>query len=113
MSPDLDEAVLHYTSEGDPEFEQELIAIFMASLEVSMREFEAVILSHDMNRIARAAHYTRGGAGSIGAQRLAEANTALEQAANSGDFGAIENAIPEIREAYRRLKVAVAKRAAV
>ena len=69
---------------GDIEFEVELLEIFLADAEDSLRQLEQAIASKSIQNIEDIAHSLRGASANVGAQSLADVAFQLEQTARSG-----------------------------
>lgn len=109
---DLDESALDEMCDGDAAFERELLDTFLSCQEEAMAHLEAAMGARDYEAIRKLAHFTKGGARSIGAKRLAMLAEGLECAMNRGCHDETGELVAEVESAYRRLKTIIQDRAA-
>lgn len=87
---------------GDsPQLHRELLGNFIASSEPLVAKIRTAYEKRELKPVARTATKLKSAATTIGALELAAACTALEQAANNGDWTA--TAHDRLQDAYRRL----------
>jgi PAS domain S-box-containing protein len=78
------EDILALSAEEGPELIRELVAIFFGEAPARLEQLRGGVAELDLPRITRAAHAMKGGAGNIGAARLASICGRLEQESRSG-----------------------------
>lgn len=83
-SSDFDWQQLNQLAGEDPDFETELLAIFLADAEASLSRIEGAIATQNSQSIADTAHSLRGSSANVGARALAAVARQLEQAASQG-----------------------------
>jgi HPt (histidine-containing phosphotransfer) domain-containing protein len=108
---DLDELALDEMCDGDQEFERELLDTFLACHESAMVELDQAVEDHDFEALKKVAHFTKGGARSVGAPRLAYLAESLEAAASRADFSESAELVQQAHAAYCRLKTIIENRA--
>jgi histidine phosphotransfer protein HptB len=79
MSP-LDIAYLSELSDGDPDFEKELLEVFLEDIPIHITAIQHAITTQDWPQLHRAAHQIKGASANIGANTLATFAHNLEQA---------------------------------
>jgi two-component system sensor histidine kinase/response regulator len=82
-SAPVDLARLDEITDGDPEFTQELIAVFVSSCEQSVAELQRELRSGDASALSRAAHKLKGASANIHAAPLRDLCTDLEANADT------------------------------
>ena len=85
-------------TDGDKEFAQELVQLFIDSGDAALREISAALGRGDMAAIGSAAHSFKGSSASICAQPASAAAARLEEAAR---LGSVEQ-ISQLEEQLRR-----------
>lgn len=81
-SSDFDWRQLNQLAGEDPDFETELLTIFLADADASLIRIEDAIAAQNSQSIADIAHSLRGSSANVGATALAAAACQLEQAAS-------------------------------
>jgi HPt (histidine-containing phosphotransfer) domain-containing protein len=107
---DLDEFTLHQTCDGDEEFERELLGTFLNCQETAMTDLARACELGEFDTIKKIAHFTKGGARSIGGLRLAAYADALEEAAGECNGSSTSQIAAEIQVAYSRLRSIIQSR---
>ena len=79
-SPVINWARLRESAAEDPEFERELIEMFLDDQSLRVAAIESAIRQSDMEILQREAHAEKGASASMGAERLREVALALETA---------------------------------
>jgi len=101
---DLDESVLHDMCDSDIEFENDLLNTFIGCQDPALVELAVAIERRDFETVKKIAHFTKGGAKSIGGQRLARVSELLEQTVASGKLSEAIELASEMLRAYNDLK---------
>ncbi len=96
----IDWQQLRLLSEGNEEFELELLNIFVTETRSLLQQARHVILSQDAPPLAHIAHQIKGGSGNIGMREIVRVARELEQSAQSGDW---ENATNQVEQISRSL----------
>ena len=99
MSQCIDLQRIQETSDGDVEFEQELIEMYLEDANEHVQAIGQCISDGDVTQLSRAAHTLKGSSANIGAVKVQEAAYKLETTAHSGDLGAASGILTEIKEA--------------
>jgi HPt (histidine-containing phosphotransfer) domain-containing protein len=107
--------ILELSEDGGLDLVRELIAIFFGEAPARLDHLRSGIVEDDAARVCRAAHAMKGGAGNIGASRLAAYCGQLEQQARAGCLdgaatiaGAVEIELERARCALERRIAALA-----
>jgi len=110
---DLDESALEEMCDGDEAFERDLLETFLDCQEDAMAQLETARGARDYDALRKLAHFTKGGARSIGAKRLGMLAEGLEYAMNDGCHEQADELVCEVEGAYRRLKTIIENRAKI
>jgi len=99
-------------ADGDREFAQELVQLFIDSGDAALRDIRAALDRGDLPAVGRAAHSFKGSSANIRAQSAAAAAARLEEAARAGDAERISELERQLRdEAVRAREYLRARRA--
>ena len=110
---DLDESALEEMCDGDEAFERDLLETFLDCQEDAMAQLEASKSSRDYEAIRKLAHFTKGGARSIGAKRLGMLAEELEYAMNGDCHEQVDELVSQVESAYVRLKTIIENRGTI
>jgi CheY-like chemotaxis protein len=88
----FDPEVLLDRLSGDVELMDEVIHLFLEDCPVRLERIRDAVTRRDAGDVRREAHAIKGGASNLSATRLAEAASALEQAAADSDMDAVSTA---------------------
>jgi HPt (histidine-containing phosphotransfer) domain-containing protein len=91
---------------------KDLIELFYAEAPMRVDAMRSGIRGQNPDGIAYAAHAMRGGAGNLGAIRIASLCTELEAAAKSGDLSAAPALVDQIELELERVGAALQRRVA-
>ncbi len=83
-APAVDLAHFQSISGGDPEFQRELIEVFLEQAEKNLRDLEAALARGDAPAVALLAHTLKGAAANLGANGVRAAAFELERIGQSG-----------------------------
>jgi signal transduction histidine kinase/HPt (histidine-containing phosphotransfer) domain-containing protein/ActR/RegA family two-component response regulator len=106
----LDEQELLARVGGDAGLVNEVLQLFAEDAPSRLLEIEEAFAANDLTRLRRAAHAIKGAAGTIGAQALAMAALAVEQAAASDDEAGTARTAALLRAAYGELMATLTAR---
>jgi PAS domain S-box-containing protein len=87
-------------AEGDPAFEQELIAAFLMDTEQRLSALETAIREEDWAKVEREAHATKGSSANTGADGMQRIASRLEQLALDGRSAAVLEAFDELTSEF-------------
>lgn len=82
----IDMEYLHQISEGDTEFELELLQVFIADTAAHIMTAKAAASGEDFQALEREAHHIKGASGNVGATAMQALATALEQEAQQASI---------------------------
>jgi two-component system, sensor histidine kinase and response regulator len=94
--PVLDRKRMQVLSEGDPQFERELIEAFIANVETNLSTLQSCIAVDDLNGVAREAHSLKGASADIGGVALAACAARIEAAAIAGAMADVTAILAEL-----------------
>ncbi|MEH1845775.1 MAG: GAF domain-containing protein [Nostoc sp.] len=95
---------LHQLSENNPEFELELLQIFVEDIQPRLEVMKIAIASHDFEQLAREAHQIKGASANVGATIMHLAAEKLEQLAQNQERRGTTNLILELEEFVKRIQ---------
>src|SRR5208283_4216426 len=99
-------------ADGDRQFAQELVQLFIDSGDAALRDIRAALERGDLPAVGRAAHSFKGSSANIRAPSAAAAAARLEEAARTGDADRISELERQLRdEALRAREYLRARRA--
>lgn len=101
---EIDWEQLHDLSGHDPDFERELLQLFLQDSQQQLAQLEVAWAELSLNRIRHIAHHIKGAAANVGANAIAQWARQIETAAR--DQRPVEIPIPleELRSSIERLK---------
>jgi histidine phosphotransfer protein HptB len=92
----IDWQQLRLLSEGNEEFELELLNIFVTETRSLLQQARQAILSQNAPPLAHIAHQIKGGSGNIGMREIVRVARELEQSAQAPDWESAANQIEQI-----------------
>ncbi|MEH2313026.1 MAG: response regulator [Nostoc sp.] len=95
---------LHQLSENNPEFELELLQIFVEDIQPRLEVIKIAIAAHDFDQIARQAHQIKGASANVGATTMHLAAEKLEQLAYNQERRGTTNFVSELEEFVKRVQ---------
>jgi histidine phosphotransfer protein HptB len=81
MNPPINLEYLHQISDGDEEFELELLNLFVEDAVTHLDAAKLAIAATDYHNLEREAHHLKGSSGNVGAEQMHAIASALEQQA--------------------------------
>ncbi|WGV25797.1 GAF domain-containing protein [Halotia branconii] len=95
---------LHQISENDPEFEINLLEIFVADINEHLEITKAAIAEQNFQQLAREAHQIKGASANVGATAMHIAAQKLEQLAHNQERRGTNNLVTELEEFVKRIQ---------
>ncbi|MDZ8183949.1 MAG: response regulator [Nostoc sp. ChiSLP02] len=89
---------LHQLSENNPEFELELLQIFIEDIQPRLEIIKKAIAAREFEQIAREAHQIKGASGNMGVTTMCLAAQKLEKLAYNQEFEGTNSLILELEE---------------
>ena len=105
----LDRLRLRDLTDGDAEFERELLETFLASVRVLMAELRAGLMARNATTVAKEAHALKGASLNVGATSLAKFATKLEITARAGNLEPIDVTLEQLRSEEQALWAELAR----
>jgi HPt (histidine-containing phosphotransfer) domain-containing protein len=93
----IDWQQLRQLSEGNEEFERELLHIFVTETRSLLQQAQQAILRNDAPPLSHIAHQIKGGSGNIGMHEIVRVARELEQSAQTEDWESAANQLAQIR----------------
>ncbi|MEH2395726.1 MAG: response regulator [Nostoc sp.] len=95
---------LHQLSENNPEFEFDLLQMFVEDIQPRLEVIRIAIAAHDFGQIAQEAHQIKGASANVGATTMHLAAEKLEQLAYNQERRGTTNFISELEEFVKRIQ---------
>ncbi|MCW5315716.1 response regulator [Nostoc sp. KVJ3] len=95
---------LHQLSENNPEFELELLQIFVEDIQPRLEIIKIAIASHDFDQIALQSHQIKGTSVNMGATTMHLAAERLEQLAYNQERRGTTNLISDLEDFVKRIQ---------
>jgi signal transduction histidine kinase/CHASE2 domain-containing sensor protein/DNA-binding response OmpR family regulator len=99
----LDLDYLHSLSEGDIEFEQELLQVFLQNTQENLTEVQTALANNDIATIAAKAHQLKGASGNVGARIIQQLAIQLEQEVHQHNLPAVPQVLDQLQSALAEL----------
>ena len=99
----LDRLRLRDLTDGDVEFERELLETFVSSARMLMAELRGGLMARNAAVVAREAHSLKGVSLNVGATSMAKYAAELETSARAGKVEAIDVALEQLRSEEQAL----------
>ncbi len=101
---------LHQLSESNPEFELELLQIFVEDAQFHLEATKAAIATNDFQLLMREAHHLKGSSANVGAKAMRLTVEKLEHLARNQERRGTTQLISELEEFVNRLKAFLTSR---
>ncbi|WP_414567498.1 response regulator [Nostoc sp. CCY 9925] len=95
---------LHQVSENNPEFEIELLQIFVDDIQARIEMIKIAIAGEDFEQLARETHQIKGASANMGVTTMHLAAEKLEQLAYNQERQGTNNLISELEEFVKRIQ---------
>ena len=93
--------------DGEPDILTELVEIFVEDAEPRLVALREAVASGDVETVERAAHTLKGSSGNMGARRMSEIASSLQDAGTSGDLSEAASLLEDLEFEYARVKPAL------
>jgi hypothetical protein len=93
---DIDWDQLSQLSEGSPEFELELLQMFMEDMPIYLEEIKTAVVNQDLITFKRVAHQIKGSSGNVGAKKFETMAAALETVSLETSSNFVQEAISKL-----------------
>jgi HPt (histidine-containing phosphotransfer) domain-containing protein len=100
----IDWQQLRQLSDGNEEFELELLHIFVTETQSLLQQAHQAILHSEAMPLAHIAHQIKGGSGNIGMREIVRCARELERSAQQSDWETAANQIEEIRRSLNHVQ---------
>ncbi|PHJ61196.1 ATPase [Nostoc linckia z18] len=95
---------LHQLSENNPEFETELLQIFVEDMQARIEVIKIAIAALDFEQLALQAHQIKGASANMGVTTMHQAAEKLEQLAHNQERRGTNNLISDLEEFVKRIQ---------
>ncbi|NEP17332.1 MAG: Hpt domain-containing protein [Leptolyngbya sp. SIO4C1] len=110
MSIPFDWQQLSQLAGDDPEFELELLQLFLSDVQASLGQLANAIAVGDTVSAEQIAHYIKGASANVGAIALAAEAAQLEQRAQQGQLTQVQPSLEQLKVSYSDVQQAIAAR---
>jgi CheY-like chemotaxis protein len=100
----LDLARLHQLSDDNPEFEQELLLLYLSDTKTQLQQLQKGVEQQDLWQIEQVAHHIKGASASIGAGRLEAIAEAIEQYARQQQLELASSLTTKLEQSFDQLQ---------
>ena len=100
---------LHQISENDPEFELEILKVFVEDSLFHVEGIKAAIAVNDFPQLAREAHHLKGSSGNIGATAIQKIAEELEQLSRKQSFVGADEFVLELVDFINKIQAFLTK----
>jgi len=104
MNSIVDLSRIQETSDGDAEFERELLAMFLEDAEGQTHAIARLAGNGDFDELKKAAHTLKGSSANIGAVRLQETALGLERAAAQESGADVASLVGQLQSVFADTK---------
>jgi HPt (histidine-containing phosphotransfer) domain-containing protein len=87
---------LHEISDGDPEFEMELLQMFVEDAQLHVDAVKEALDNHDFQKLGREAHHLKGASANVGATPMQLAAQELEQKVHQQQLEGSNNLVAQL-----------------
>jgi len=98
---------LRHLSDGDAEFELELLQMFVEDAQIHLDDIKTAIASSDYIGLAREAHYIKGASANVGAELMRERAADLERQAREHEIADAATLLSELEVFLKRIQTFV------
>ena len=106
----LDWEHLHQLSEGNTEFELELLQMFVEDAQPQLETLAVAIAAKDVQQVMWVAHYIKGASGNVGATAMYLSSEKLEQLAHQQQFEGATDLLADLTQFLHRLQAFLGSR---
>lgn len=103
----IDWSYLQEISDGDQDFERELLQQFVQTIAPQIKSLKTAIASQDFQQTESIAHYIKGSSVSVGIQSLESLTSELERQGHSQKFDQANQLLAKIEETFSRVKALI------
>ncbi|MBI4780129.1 MAG: response regulator [Oscillatoriophycideae cyanobacterium NC_groundwater_1537_Pr4_S-0.65um_50_18] len=103
-SEHLDLMHLHLLSDNNPEFELELLQLFVEDSAAQLSQMQQAIAIEDFNQVEQTAHHIKGASANVGAKTMQAAAAQLELRACRKQLGVTDSLLSELKNALQHIK---------
>jgi HPt (histidine-containing phosphotransfer) domain-containing protein len=98
---------LQQIADYNPDFELELLQLFLVDSHTHLQDLEMAIAQQDIPSIEQAAHHLKGASASVGAESIRSLATQLEEQARAGHMHFPEASLQQLNQALQGFREAI------
>jgi CheY-like chemotaxis protein len=102
--PPIDLTVLNDISQGDREFQLEILETFLENALVNVEHLEEAIVRNDFSAIIRNAHQLKGASSTAAIVNMPEISARLEQQAHAGSLETADDSIARLKQILQEVQ---------
>lgn len=111
MNLTIDWEHLHQISDGNDEFEQELLQIFVDDTRTHLATAKAALAARDGEQLGRSAHHIKGSSANVGLYQMQAIAACLEEQASHSDFTEAAAQFAQLSELLEQVTTLIAQQA--
>ncbi len=100
----IDWRALKQLSDGDSQFERELLSMFVDDTRSNLSELGDAVMARDAQRVTKLAHYLKGSCGNVGIMSLHSCAANLESQARRGDLASSQQLLAEMIGIFQQVQ---------
>ncbi len=104
-SAHLDLVRLHQLSDHNPEFEQELLQLYLTDTQIHLQQLGEMVKRQNLLQIERIAHHIKGSSASVGASQLEAIAESVEQQAKQQQLAAASQLAEQLEQKFNQFQL--------
>lgn len=106
----IDWEILQRLSEGDEDFEWELVQMFLTSTQINLEKIRVAIANNDLLQLTKESHYLKGASANIGATAMCLTAGKLEQLVRQQQIEGAADLLVELEQLISRIQALLQER---
>ncbi len=105
----IDWRSLQQLSDGDRQFEQELLSLYVDDTRSHLSELGDAVMAQDAPRVTKLAHYLKGSSGNVGIKSLHSCAANLESQARKGELSSSQQILAEMIGLFQQVQAVLSQ----
>ena len=111
-NPPIDLEQLNQISEGDVEFEIEVLQVYVEDILQRIEKLRGAVASNDINLTMREAHHIKGASSNVGALQMQSLAAKIEKLDQSEDLHPVLEILDDMLEKMKDIELFITKKSA-